>query len=85
MVKQRPVKTPSKADARFDSRHVRLRTGERQRENGSYTFRWTSEDGKRHAVYAPTLDELREQEEKVIVDKHDGVKTDVKKKTKNAE
>jgi integrase len=83
MGKQRTVKSPSKTDVRFDNRHVRLRIGERQRENGGYTFRWTSSDGKRHAVYAPTLDELREQEEKVIVDKHDGVKTDVKKKTIN--
>jgi integrase len=83
MKKQKQNNTPSKSDVRFDNRHVRLRTGERQRENGGYTFRWTSSDGKRHAVYAPTLDELREQEEKVIVDKSDGIRTDVKKKTVN--
>lgn len=30
------------------------------------------------SVYAPTLDKLREYEEQVIVDRHDGIKTDVK-------
>lgn len=29
-------------------------------------------------LYAPTLDKLREYEEQVIVDRHDGIKTDVK-------
>lgn len=78
------MKTKTKSNgARFDSRHVRLRTGETQRDNGRYLYRWTSADGKRHSVYALTLEELREQEEQIIVDKHDRIKTDVKSLTVN--
>ena len=77
------MKKNAQTGVRFDNRHIRLRTGESQRPNGTYLFRWTSEDGKRHSIYAPTLDKLREQEELVIVDKHDGIKTDVKGLTVN--
>lgn len=69
--------------ARVDNRRVRLRTGESQRGNGTYEYRWTTQDGVRHSIYAPTLEKLREQEEQVIVDKHDGIKTDVKALTVN--
>ena len=68
---------------RFDDKRIRLQKGETQRPNGSYEFRWTTPDGKRHSVYAPNLDELRELEKLVIVDEHDGVKTDVKSITVN--
>ena len=60
---------------RYDSRHVRLRTGEAQRDNGRYTYRWTDRTGKRHAVYAPTLELLRQKEELLIVDRHDGIRS----------
>ncbi|OQA50219.1 MAG: Transposase [Firmicutes bacterium ADurb.Bin300] len=76
-------KTRPKPSVRFDSNHIRLRTGETERPNGTYLFRWTSEDGRRHSVYAPTLEKLREQEEQIIVDKHDGVRSDVKSLTVN--
>lgn len=76
-------KTKPKPSVRFDSNHIRLRTGETERPNGTYLFRWTSEDGRRHSVYAPTLEKLREQEEQIIVDKHDGVRSDVKSLTVN--
>lgn len=33
---------------RFDSHHVRLRTGEVQRKTGSYMYRWTDKLGKRN-------------------------------------
>lgn len=68
---------------RFDDKRIRLQKGETQRPNGSYAFRWTTPDGKRHSVYAPNLEELRELEKLVIVDEHDGVKTDVKSITVN--
>ena len=68
---------------RYDSRHIRLKQGESQRENGSYVYRWTAEDGKRHAIYAPTLQELRDKEEQIIVDRHDGIKADVNGLTVN--
>ena len=72
-----------KRNVRFDSRHVRLKTGETEKSTGGYEYRWTSTDGKRHSIYAPTLDKLREMEEQIIVDKHDGIKADVKALTVN--
>lgn len=50
---------------RFDSHHVRLRTGEVQRKTGSYMYRWTDKLGKRNTIYAATLEDLREQEEHI--------------------
>ena len=52
---------------RFDSNRTRLKTGETQRPNGTYAYRWSTPDGKRHSIYAPTLKKLREQEEQIIV------------------
>lgn len=72
-----------KRNVRFDSRHVRLKTGETEKSNGGYEYRWTSADGKRHSIYAPTLEQLREMDEQIIVDKHDGIKADVKALTVN--
>lgn len=72
-----------KRNVRFDSRHVRLKTGETEKSNGGYEYRWTGTDGKRHSIYAPTLEQLREMEEQIIVDKHDGIKADVKALTVN--
>ena len=72
-----------KRNVRFDSRHVRLKTGETEKSTGGYEYRWTSADGKRHSIYAPTLEKLREMEEQIIVDKHDGIKADVKALTVN--
>ncbi len=43
----------------------------------------TAADGKRHSTFAPTLDKLREIEEELAADKHDGIKTDVKGLTVN--
>lgn len=40
---------------RFDSHHVRLRTGEVQRKTGSYMYRWTDKLGKRNTIYAATF------------------------------
>ena len=76
-------KTKSRKGIRFDKNHVRLRTGEWQRANGGYVYRWTDEYGKRHSKYADTLEELREKEEQVIVDRHDGIKLDTNSLTVN--
>jgi len=46
---------------RKDKDRIVLRTGESQRKNGMYDYRWTTRDGKRHSVYANTLEELREK------------------------
>ena len=78
MVSKKKAKT--KNGVRFDSKHIRLRTGESEKDNGTYVYRWTDKVGKRHAVYAPTLADLREQ---IIVDRHDGIKTNVKNITVN--
>ena len=64
---------------RFDSHHVRLRTGEIQRKTGSYMYRWTDKLGKRNTIYAATLEDLREQEEQILVDQPDGIKANIKK------
>ena len=72
-----------KMPPRTDTRRVRLRTGESQRANGTYQYRWTTQDGVRHTIYAPTLDKLREREEQVVVDHHDGIKSDVNSLTVN--
>ena len=81
MIQQK--KSGNQKGVRFDSRHIRLHTGEMERKNGSYVYRWTDKLGKRHAVYAPTLDELREEEEQIIVDRHDGIQANVKSLTVN--
>ena len=68
---------------RLDKNRLKLRKGESQRKNGSYDYRWTTPDGKRHTIYAATLDELREKEEAIISDKRDGIKVEVKRITVN--
>lgn len=72
-----------KRNVRFDSHHIRLKKGETEKPKGGYEYRWTTDDGKRHSVFAPTLERLREIEEDLIVDEHDGIKTDVKALTVN--
>lgn len=67
----------------MDSNRVRLYTGESQRSNGSYMYRWTDSQGKRHYIYAPTLEKLREEEKLIIVDEHDGIKQENKILTLN--
>ena len=53
-----------KTASRKDSRGRVLRTGEGQRGDGSYQFRW-SENGSRRTVYAPTLEGLRQKEDDI--------------------
>ena len=62
--------------ARMDSHRVRLRTGEGQRKDGSYCFRWTDSSGQRRSLYAPTLQELRMKEDEVLREKVEGLRTD---------
>jgi len=61
---------------RKDKDRIVLRKGETQRTNGSYDYRWTSKDGKRHSIYARTLDELREKEKEIERDRNDGIKAE---------
>lgn len=50
------------SEKRKDKKGRILRTGESQRPNLTYQFRYKDIRGKTHYVYAPTLEELREKE-----------------------
>lgn len=50
------------AQKRKDNKGRNLRTGESQRKDLTYQYRYTDGSGKRKCVYAPTLQELREKE-----------------------
>lgn len=58
---------------RFDSNRTRLKTGETQRPNGTYAYRWSTPDGKRHSIYCAvdiagaTVTEKREQSVKAHI------------------
>ena len=71
------------ATKRKDKNRIVLKTGEGQRQNGTYFFRWKDKIGKRHYVYAKTLEELREKEKKIDKDKIDGIKAEARYTTVN--
>lgn len=71
------------AERRKDSKGRVLKENETQRKDGTYQYRWRTSDHKRHSIYAPTLEELREKEQTVFKDKSDGIRTDAKKVTLN--
>ena len=73
----------AKHGRRLDKDRLTLRKGETQRKNGMYDYRWTSPDGKRHSIYASTLEELRKKEEEILQDQHDGIKVEVRQMTLN--
>lgn len=70
-------------ERRKDSKGRVLKENETQRPDGTYSYRWRTSDGKRHAVYGKTLDELREKEAVVIKDKSDGIRAEAKSVTVN--
>lgn len=61
---------------RKDSRKRVLKEGEYQRANGTFEYKWRDKKGKRHSVYAKTLEELREKEIDVLRNALDGIRTD---------
>lgn len=71
------------SNKRFDSKHRLLKTGEVQRSDGYYTYRWTAKNGKRRSITTSTLEELRKKEDEIIKDKQDGIRTDVQNITVN--
>lgn len=71
------------AERRKDSKGRVLKENETQRPDGTYSYRWRTADGKRHAVYGRTLDELREKELLVLKDKSDGIRSDARSVTVN--
>lgn len=70
-------------ERRKDSKGRVLKENETQRPDGTYSYRWRTTDGKRHAVYGRTLEELREKEQAVLRDKSDGIRTNAQKVTLN--
>lgn len=71
------------AEKRKDNKGRVLKENEAQRKDGSYQYRWRDRVGKRHYVYAKTLDILRDKEEKILRDKSDGIKVEEKRITVN--
>ena len=61
------------AEKRKDKNGRILKTGENQRKNGTYDYRYTGTDRKVRCVYAKTLEELRKKEEIIQHDKADGI------------
>ena len=68
---------------RKDSDGRVLKENESQRKDGTYMYRWRTSNGKREAIYASTLDKLREKEDNIQRDKYDGIRTDAKNVTLN--
>ena len=50
---------------RYDSNRVKLRTGEYQKSDGHYEYRYTV-FGKTYSVYAKNLEALREKESEIL-------------------
>ncbi|KAB1434315.1 tyrosine-type recombinase/integrase [Candidatus Galacturonibacter soehngenii] len=63
-------------ERRKDNKNRVLKEGEYQRANGSFEYKWRDKKGKRHSVYAKTLDELREMQIDVLRDVLDGIRAD---------
>ena len=59
---------------RYSKERQLLKKGEYDR-GDSYEYKWTDSCGKRHSVYAKTLDELRSKEETVNRDLFDGIRS----------
>lgn len=60
---------------RKDNKNRVLKEGEYQRSNGTFEYKWRDEIGKRHSIYAKTLEELRNKENDVLRDVLDGIKS----------
>ncbi len=61
------------SEKRKDNKGRILRTGESQRPNLTYQYRYTDIKGKVRCVYSPTLEELRTKEEVIQNDLRDGI------------
>lgn len=61
------------AEKRKDKNGRILKTGENQRKNGTYDYRYTDSHGKVRCIYAKTLEALRKQEETIQRDMADGI------------
>jgi len=60
------------SEKRRDNKGRILRTGESQRADLTYMYRYSTPDGKRKTIYAPTLKELRDKEDVIIASLSNG-------------
>ncbi len=63
-------------ERRKDNKNRVLKEGEYQRANNTFEYKWRDKSGKRHSIYAKTIDELREKEIDVLKDALDGIRAD---------
>lgn len=68
---------------RQDTNRIVLRKGESRRPDGRYDFRWTDTNGKRHSIYAATLQELRQKEKDIQLDTLQNINTNNRYTTVN--
>ena len=74
---------PKRGIKRKDKSRVVLKKGESQRKDGTYDYRWTSRNGRRHSIYAQTLEELRIKEDAITRDEMDGIRAEARCTTLN--
>ena len=67
------------SEKRKDKQGRILKTGESQRENGTYMYRFNDASGVRRCIYAKTLSELRAKEEEIATEEAIGMTYDAKK------
>lgn len=65
-------------ERRKDNKNRVLKEGEYQRANGTFEYKWRDKIGKRHSIYAKTLEELRNKEVDVLRNALDGIRVDKK-------
>lgn len=62
-----------KIKRRKDNKNRVLKDGKYQRSNGSYEYKWRDKKGKRHSIYAKSLDLLRQKEATLLKDAINGI------------
>lgn len=68
---------------RYDSKRHVLKSGERERPDGYYVYRWTDRLGKRHSITTKTLEELRQKESGILKNNLDGIRSEAANTTVN--
>ncbi|SEL22195.1 tyrosine-type recombinase/integrase [Ruminococcus albus] len=71
------------AERRKDSKGRVLKSGESERSDGTYMYRYTASNGKRHCVYDKTLEGLRKREDDISRNRADGIRTEATMVTVN--
>ena len=61
------------SEKRRDNKGRILRTGESQRKNGMYEFRYTDANKKRRSIYDMDLMKLRQKEDEIKLLRHEGI------------